>query len=88
MLQFAIMLKRISPSLTLVLLITLGSIVIVLTVVTGYLYQQNKNYKTQIRELIIQNDSIMSVNIKLTDALKLKSGSKDYPSLSFKSRSN
>jgi hypothetical protein len=38
---------------------------IVLLVAVYLLYQQNKTYKSQNRELIIKNDSLLSVNIKL-----------------------
>lgn len=31
----------------------------------GILYQQNRSYRTQNRELILQNDSILSVNLEL-----------------------
>ena len=31
----------------------------------GILYQQNRSFRTQNRELILQNDSILSVNLEL-----------------------
>jgi hypothetical protein len=33
--------------------------------VNGILYQQNRTYKHHNRELILQNDSILSVNLEL-----------------------
>lgn len=33
--------------------------------VNGILFQQNRSYKHQNRELILQNDSILSVNLEL-----------------------
>lgn len=37
--------------------------------VNGLLYQQNLTYKHHNRELILQNDSIISVNLELVDTL-------------------
>jgi hypothetical protein len=38
---------------------------IILVIAVGMLYLQNRSYKSMNRELIIQNDSILSVNLKL-----------------------
>jgi hypothetical protein len=36
-----------------------------LLVMNAYLYRQNNNYRHQNRTLILQNDSILSVNLEL-----------------------
>jgi|GEM_PF-4530181 len=56
------------------LLAALGSILI-LCIVTGYQYQQYVSIKKAHRQLIIENDSIMSVNIELKKELEEKCGS-------------
>ena len=33
----------------------------------GILYQQNRSFRSQNRELILQNDSILSVNLELVN---------------------
>lgn len=33
----------------------------------GFLYQQNRSYRHHNRELILQNDSILSVNLELVN---------------------
>ena len=43
--------------------------VILLLMVNGSLYLQNRYYRLENRELIIRNDSIISVNIELKSAL-------------------
>jgi hypothetical protein len=48
----------------LVVLFLLGLTVASVTV-NGILFQQNRSYKHQNRELILQNDSILSVNLEL-----------------------
>ena len=55
-----------SSSLLFILVIAL----VVLTTVGSCLYTENRNYKEANRELIIQNDSIISANIRLQAALK------------------
>lgn len=50
--------------------ITIAAIVFCLT--SGCLYQQNNAYRSVNRRLIIQNDSIISVNIELKNALMEK----------------
>jgi hypothetical protein len=44
-------------------------LIIVLGVMSGCLYNHNRNYRQENRDLIIKNDSIISVNIELKDAL-------------------
>lgn len=52
--------KRLAVGLILALMVT--SIA-----VNGILYQQNRSYKHHNRELILQNDSILSVNLELVN---------------------
>lgn len=47
-------------------------ITVTLASLSGVLYHRNKNYEYENRRLIIQNDSIMSVNIELKNAINLK----------------
>ena len=47
--------------------ILLLSMVVLLLLMNAYLYQQNNNYRHQNRTLILQNDSILSVNLELTN---------------------
>jgi hypothetical protein len=49
----------------------LGSVIASL-LFSGYLYNQNNSYQSENRKLIIQNDSILSVNIELKKALQHK----------------
>jgi hypothetical protein len=63
--------NRYSP--TSVFVFVLTSIIVILAIVSGCLYHQNKKYESQNRKLIIQNDSIQSVNIELKHSIKLKS---------------
>ena len=55
-----------------------SAMLIVLTCIlffsTVYLYLQNAAYRKINRQLILQNDSIISVNIHLADTLKKESG--------------
>lgn len=44
--------------------------VITLAVLSVYLYSENRYFKSTNKSLILQNDSIMSVNIELESALK------------------
>ena len=44
-------------------------VMVLLVMVSASLFLQNKHYRQENRELIIQNDSIMSVNIELKSAL-------------------
>jgi hypothetical protein len=41
-----------------------------LAIAFGFLYRQNRVYQQKNKNLIIQNDSILSVNIELTKALQ------------------
>ena len=44
---------------------------IILAIAVVMLYQQNKTYKSITRELIIKNDSILSVNLQLMNVKPL-----------------
>ena len=46
---------------------------IILALLSGVLYHQSRTYESENRRLIIQNDSIMSVNIELKNTLMGKS---------------
>ena len=50
----------------------LGGILVLLLITTGFLYKEKRTFEEQNRRLIIQNDSIMAVNILLNDSLKQK----------------
>lgn len=50
--------------------ITLTGIIMLLIIVCGCLYKQNRTYRQENRRLIIENDSIMSVNIELSNKVK------------------
>ncbi|MFT3910445.1 MAG: hypothetical protein QM737_13555 [Ferruginibacter sp.] len=50
----------------------LSGLLVVLVFTTGYFYKQSKCYQKHNRELIIQNDSIIGVNINLTDELETR----------------
>ena len=39
---------------------------------SGYLYRQKQSYQFENRRLVLQNDSILSENIELKNALQLK----------------
>lgn len=59
--------------------------IVLLAIASGFLYRQNKMYQQQNESLIIQNDSILSVNIELTKALKQRAAfSSKKQSVSFK----
>jgi hypothetical protein len=53
-------------------LLLLTGIIFLLVLVSGFLYQQKRFYQQQNRELIIRNDSVLSVNIELKNALEQK----------------
>ncbi len=59
--------KRIDTSSVVVYIAAL--VTVLLMVAVGFLYSQNKVYKQLNKELIIQNDSVLSINIELKDAL-------------------
>ena len=50
-------------------LITLGAVLLLLFT-TGFLVKERSVMQEQTRQLIIQNDSVMSVNLVLSDSLK------------------
>ncbi len=50
-------------------LFLLISTVCILLFITGFLFIENKFYKKQNRMLLLQNDSIMSVNIEVKDSI-------------------
>jgi hypothetical protein len=55
------------------ILFLLVTVFIVLTAASGYLYRQNKSYQHENQRLIIVNDSIISENMELKNALRQKS---------------
>lgn len=44
-------------------------VIAVLVIMNSLLYRQNRTYKTENRELIIKNDSILSVNLELNHVI-------------------
>jgi hypothetical protein len=50
----------------------LTGVFIVITAASGYLYRQNKSYQFENQRLIIVNDSILSENLELKNALRQK----------------
>jgi cbb3-type cytochrome oxidase subunit 3 len=46
--------------------------ILFLCFIAGFLYTEKKSFQQENRQLIIENDSIMSVNIVLVDSLKQK----------------
>ena len=52
------------------LFFTIVGVFVVMLFFNGFLFIQNKEYKTLNRELIIQNDSILSANIELMKAFE------------------
>jgi preprotein translocase subunit SecG len=55
---------------TVILLYLFIMITLTLGVMNGYLYKENKSIRTQNRALIIQNDSILSINLNLKEELR------------------
>jgi hypothetical protein len=47
----------------------IGAASILLIIANGILYSQNISYKSKNRDLILQNDSLISVNIELKQQL-------------------
>jgi hypothetical protein len=47
-----------------------GVVILLFVVLVGNLYKQNLNYKDENRKLILQNDSILSVNLELIQAIE------------------
>jgi hypothetical protein len=72
--------KMLSPLSRPILYILFGFF-LVLIGISGFLFKENRDFNKKNRDLIIANDSIMSVNIELHQALQKK-----YPS-SFKKTS-
>lgn len=68
--QFATAMQQASVAIRKPLFFLLNCIVLLLCVLVIFLYREKKTVQQQNRELIIQNDSIMSVNIVLTDSVK------------------
>lgn len=46
-----------------------GGIILILLVISARLYRENKVYESRNQRLIIQNDSVLSVNIELRNLL-------------------
>ena len=53
--------------------IFLLSVVIISLLMNGVLYRQNQSYRNRNRTLILQNDSILSVNLELINTLNRNS---------------
>ena len=53
-------------------LIAIGAVCL-LVFATGFLMKERRSMQEQTRHLIIQNDSVMSVNLVLSDSLKKRS---------------
>lgn len=66
-------------------LLLLTGIIFILVIISGFLYQQKRFYQQQNRDLIIQNDSVLSVNIELQNALE-QQPSLSKPSVHSKTR--
>jgi hypothetical protein len=67
---------------TIILITIIGTLILI----SGILYQEKIYYKELNRELIIKNDSLISVTIELSNALKSKVANRDA-SLDYKSQS-
>jgi hypothetical protein len=52
------------------LLLIMAGVIVVLIIVSTWLATQNRQYQSHNRKLIIQNDSIMAVNIELLHVLE------------------
>lgn len=61
-----------------VMVLILTGVILILVVISGCLYVQKKNFQKDNRELIIKNDSIMSVNIELMNQLQGNSSTSEY----------
>jgi transcription termination factor Rho len=70
--ELAFVMKTSSQSIKPRLLLVMAGIIAVLIVVSGWLATQNRQYQSHNRKLIIQNDSIMAVNIELLQVLEGK----------------
>lgn len=54
------------------LLYMLTGVLLIMAVTTASLIRANSRYEKKNRELVLQNDSIIAVNIKLTQAVQLQ----------------
>jgi len=52
------------------ILITLIGAILTLTLLSSYLFHENRIYQSENRKLIIQNDSILSANMELKNFLQ------------------
>jgi hypothetical protein len=52
------------------LIITLVAVIAILLLISFRQFQRNEQYREHNRELLLQNDSIISINIELKDELK------------------
>ena len=70
------------------ILLLLVAVFIISATASGYLYHKNKSYRYQNQRLIIVNDSILSENIELKNALRRNSSTvlKKVSSENFKKR--
>ena len=66
---WAVMFKASATKGSIILSIMICSVILLL-LITGSLYMQNRYYRQENRQLIIRNDSIISVNIELQSALR------------------
>jgi len=66
------------------ILIILAGATLILSFTAGHFYNETLKYKEQNRALIIQNDSILSVNIELKNAIRFISTAKKTTPVSFK----
>ena len=57
-------------------------VLLLLFIISGFMYQQKRSLQQQNRQLIIENDSIRSVNILLEDSVKQRSFSNTVKSSS------
>jgi hypothetical protein len=61
-------------------LLALVVLIMSLIIVNGCLYKSNRTYRQENRNLIIQNDSVLSINIELNEQLN------NYKRAAFKDR--
>ena len=59
-------------------------VVLVLVLCSGFLYKENREVRRINRELMVQNDSILSVNLELKNALSRKAALQGRTGVSFK----
>jgi hypothetical protein len=80
--------KRASSSIGPFIIPAVCLIFLALCLVSGCLYSQNRQIKNVNRQLIIENDSIISVNIELRNHLEKRALSPARNSFSFKEEDN